>query len=548
MTSRIWELEVEVLVVGSGAGALTAGLVAAAEGAKTAIIEKDDRYGGASATSGGALWIPNSHLAKAAGHEDTRDEAFRYLRALSSAEIPDKLIWAYVEAAPQMFEWMERNADLRYFPIPYPDFHQELPGAKPGWRTHMAVDMDGRALGEDIQNLRPPASAVGLFGRINMSPSESHPILVRAPGWKRILLKVLARYYGDIGQRLKSPRDRFLSLGNALVGRLKLALNRRGVPLMLRTRLTGLVCEDGRVIGAETSRGGKPFRIRASRGVILAAGGFEHDAAMRAQYLTRLPDASGSATPLANTGDAIRAAIDIGAATVNMNSAWWATVFKFPGREPAHFCTSERTLPGQIIVTAAGRPYDKAPFSYHDWGELMAKADRPDGRSSFILFDSAYRARFPMGPILPGIPDWLLAPSIRSVLIKGRRWADIARKTGLPAAALQETIDRFNDDVREGRQISKMPELAPAPLSEPPFYALPIYPGDVGTNGGLAIDENGRVLNSEGRPIAGLYAAGNNAATISSISSPGLGAILGPAMTFGYLAAKHATEAPATVV
>jgi 3-oxosteroid 1-dehydrogenase len=235
MTERV---ETDVLVIGSGAGGLTAALVVAAAGQRVLIVEKAVQWGGTSATSGGMIWIPGSEQARKQGASDSAEEAFTYIRACTDANIPDANVWAFVRSAPRMLAWLETNTQVRYRSIPYTDYRQEVPGAKLGYRTHDPVPLDGRLLGPLLEPLRPSAPAALLFNRIAFTMDDVHPLLHRPPGWRRVLLRLLARYYFDVGQRLKSRRNRFLAAGNALIGRLGLSVRERNIPLCFAAAAT----------------------------------------------------------------------------------------------------------------------------------------------------------------------------------------------------------------------------------------------------------------------------------------------------------------------
>ena len=550
-----WDSSVDILVVGSGAGALTAALRAAEQGATVLIVEKSSQWGGTSATSGGGIWIPNSHLAKAAGAEDSPAEAFDYVRALADPSVPDSLIQAYIQQAPLMLGWLEQTSPVRYLSIPYTDYHAELPGGKLGYRTHLPTPLDGRDLGSDVLTIRPVAPAATLFGRINWSLAEAQPLLLRPPGWPKVLLRMLWRYYGDIGQRIRSRTDRFLTQGNALVGGLKMALNRYKTPLWLSAPLVELIRSGDRVVGAVVERDGKPERIEVRKGVILGAGGFERDASLRHQHLGQ-SDPLKSGSQQNNTGDTLKAAMGIGASTRNLGHAWWAPVFSMPGEDRARPSFIERAMPGCIIVDSTGQRYLNEAASYHIVGQAMATHG---AGPSFIIFDETFRNKYPMGPLLPMVPLWLQSPGVRKVLKHAPTVEQLAAKIGIPADKLKDTIDRFNVGAREGKdpdfqrgeaaydrfygdpRVQPNPNLAP--LETGPYYALPMYGGDIGTSGGLVTDENARVLDEAGHPIGGLYAIGNTAASVMGGSYPGAGSTLGPAMTFGFAAAKHATGA-----
>jgi 3-oxosteroid 1-dehydrogenase len=563
MTEHDWDEQVDLLVVGSGAGGMTAAITAAEYGAKALVIEKSDLYGGTSATSGGGVWIPASHHALAEGRDDSPEDAFAYVRSLTDDTVPDAKVWAFVRGAGQMLEWMEGHSELRMRPLPYTDYHQEKPGAKLGYRSHEAFPLDGRALGKDFESLRPPHPLTTFMGRVSWTTLESVPLLTRPPGWTKVFMRVMAGYLFDIPQRLKSKRDRRLTLGNAVVGRLKLSMDKKGVPLWRSTPMIELITgANGAVEGALVEREGRRLRIRARKGVLLAAGGFERNAEMRARYLPAgSPHTDWTGAQENNTGDAINAGMAVGAAVMNMDSAWWSPSIKIPGEDRARMMAFERALPGCVMVNQAGQRYMNEALSYHVAGHRMLSEDKPDARTipSWFIFDSQYRAAYPVGPMLPGMPDSTIPKAMRSILVKASNWDDFATQAKLPAEALKATIARFNgfattgDDAdfqRGGNAYDRYygdPKVKPNPnlraLAKAPFYGLPIYPGDIGTNGGLVTDEAARVLDEGGRPIAGLYACGNCAASVMGHSYPGAGSTLGPAMTFGFLAARHVVGA-----
>lgn len=556
MTERV---ETDVLVVGSGAGGLTAALVVAAAGQRVLIVEKAMQWGGTSATSGGMIWIPGSEQARKQGASDSAEEGFTYIRACTDANIPDANVWAFVRSAPRMLAWLETNTQVRYRSIPYTDYRQEVPGAKLGYRTHDPVPLDGRLLGPLLEPLRPSAPAALLFNRIAFTMDDVHPLLHRPPGWRRVLLRLLARYYFDVGQRLKSRRNRFLAAGNALIGRLGLSVRERHIPLWLDAPVVELLRGGSRpgVSGAIVSRAGVRTRVDATRAVILATGGFEHNALMRRKYLPGSwnPDWSGSIE--SNTGDGIRLGMSVGATVLNMDSAWWGPMLKLPDESRARLLTFERALPGCIIVNQAGRRYMNEACAYDLAGRMMIECDRPAAGTtpSYFLFDQEFRRRYPVGPLLPGVPRWLHQKGVREVLVDAPSWETLATRTGLPAPTLLATLERFNADASKGvdsqfaRGASAYdryygdPTVTPnpnlAPLRTAPFYAMPIYPGDIGTNGGLATNEHAQVLDEQHQPIPGLYAVGNTAASVMGHSYPGAGGTLGPAMTFGYIAGHH---------
>jgi 3-oxosteroid 1-dehydrogenase len=558
----VWDKEVDVLVIGSGAGGMLSALVAAENHADVLIVEKGKLWGGTSATSGAGIWIPASDQAAAAGFKDKTADAFKYVRKLSAKNVPDANIKAFVENAAPMLRWMGAHTSVDYIAFPYPDYHAENPGGSPvGYRTHMPAPMDGKQLGKDVETLRFASPAAGLFGYLNWHFDETYILLFRAPRWWWHLTKSLARYWFDWPFRFKSRKDRRLTLGNALAGGLRLALNEKGVPLWLESPMEELIIEKGEVIGAVILQGGKVLRIKANKGVVLAAGGFDKNQQMREEHAPLYQNTLYSGGTEGNTGDSIRAGIAIGAETMNMQSAWAAPVFYVPGEDRGRLCTIERALPGCLMVNQKGERYLNEAASYHIVGQQMARREKEygDASPSWFVFDHTYRHKYPVGPLYPLMPDWLQRGQVRSILKKGATVEALAADMGTDAAVLSATIARYNEGAVKGEDpdfhrgeatYDKMygdPRVTPNPCLRPltngPFYAMPIYPGDIGTNGGLLTDDQARVVGKNGKSIAGLYAIGNNAASAMGESYPGAGVTIGPALTFGYIAARHMTGA-----
>ena len=558
-----WDYETDVLVIGSGAGGMLAAAVAADNHADVLLVEKAAEWGGTSATSGAGIWIPKSDQAAAAGFEDDVDDAFKYVRALSADNVPDEQIRAFVENAAPMLRWVGDNTQIEYHAFPYPDYHAENPGGSPtGFRTHMPSPIDGRLLGKDVETMRFSSPAASLFGYLNWHFDETQVILFRAKGWTKQLAKSLARYWLDVPFRFRSRKDRRLTLGNALAGGLRLKLNELDVPLWLESPMLELTRDEkGAVTGAIVERNGKHMRVRARKGVVLAAGGFDKNAEMRAEHAPLYPSALRSGGVSTNTGDSIRAGMALGAQTRNLQSAWAAPVFYVPGEDRGRLCTIERALPGCIMVNGEGKRYLNEAASYHIVGQQMARAaqDTAGDGASWVIFDHEFRHKYPMGPLMPMVPDWAQAKGVRDTMKKGATLVELADDIGIDSATLEATVARFNEYAAKGEDpdfqrgeaaYDKMygdPRHGPNPSLKPivkgPFYAMPLYPGDIGTNGGLVTDGTARVIGEDGQPIGGLYAIGNNAASSMGESYPGAGVTIGPALTFGYLAARDITRA-----
>ena len=553
-----WDKQVDILVVGSGAGGLISALVAAENHADVLIIEKEKKWGGTSATSGAGIWIPDSDNAKEAGFQDNRQDAFKYVRALASKNVPDANIRAYVENAADMLRWLQAKTPVRYIAFPYPDYHAENPGGSPtGFRTHLPLPMPEKWTHEDVKTLRHPSPAASLFGYINWDIGEAYTFLFRPKFWWVTLIRMLVNYWLDWPFRFTSDKDRRLTSGNVLVGSLKIALNDKKVPLWLDSPMQELITEKGKVVGAVIRHDGKDLRVSARKGVILAAGGFDKNAEMRKEHAPLYQNAQYSGGTLGNTGDSIRAGLGVGADVMNMQSTWAAPVWYVPGEDGGRLCTMERALPGGIMVNQSGERYLNEAASYHVTGQKMAQREAQHGDASptWFVFDANYRRKYPAGPLLPVIPDWLQEGSVKSIMKRAKSIAELADQIGIDAGKLEATVSRFNEHAEKGEDpdfhrgdaaYDKMygdPSVAPnpclAPIAKGPFYAMPIYPGDIGTNGGLKTNDKAQVMGTNGKPISGLYAVGNNAASAMGESYPGAGVTIGPAMTFGYIAARH---------
>ncbi|NIB38991.1 FAD-binding protein [Pseudomaricurvus alkylphenolicus] len=557
-----WDHEVDVLVVGTGAGAMVAAVTAAQRGATTLMIEKGEHYGGSSATCGGGVWIPASDSAQAQGQEDSPKEAFQYIKSLTGDTVNDAKIRAFTEGARNMARHIESVSGLRFNAIPYTDYHAELPGGKHGYRTHETNTLHASQLrDEDFSRLLPGHPSTALFGCIPWTTMEAAPMVTRGPGWMSTMAKVLWRYFSDVPQRLRSKRSRFLVFGNAIAAHLKRAFNQYGGEMWLQSPLLDLVRgDDGAVSGAIVNREGQRIRVRARKGVVLGAGGFERNQAMRDQYLPGEGRPEWSGGQVNNTGDAILAGMRIGAATDLMEHAWWAPTVRVPGESRGRPLFYERALPGCIIVNQRGERYMNEARSYDVAAKAMIDADQPDKRTipSWIVFDATFRKKYPMGPLMPVLPDWVHRREVRKMICKSSSIAGLAKQTGMDAKTLENTIERFNGFATTGvdsdfgrgeaaydryygdQNVKPNPNLAA--LGRAPFYAMPVYPGDIGTKGGLATDETARVIDNCGDVIKGLYAVGNNAASVTGPAYPGAGSTLGPAMTFGFLAALDITD------
>ncbi len=551
----------DVLIVGSGAGGLTAAFVAAEGGARALVVEKTDYFGGTSATSGGGIWIPCSSLAKRAGFDDSPEAAYTYMKTLIGDDASDDKVRAYIDNAHRMLDFLEDKSEVRFVSAEYADYHMDVAGAKEAGRTHDPVPVYADRLGDDFKRLRPPHPLTLTYGRFTWTMEEAQVLMTSSPGAKRMLFKLMLSYALDIPWRFKSARSRRLTGGNALLAALKIAIDRLQVPLWLNAPMSELLMENGRVVGANVVRDGKVVGVRASRGVILAAGGFDHNPELRAKYSRQPSSVAWASGSPSNTGDALHAGVKLGAKTALLDSAWWSPGFKLADEDRSRPLFVERALPGSIIVNQAGRRYMNEAASYHVAGGLMHAKNTPDAPTvpSWFVFDARYRGKYMLGLMAPASPekDDKIPASMRAILKRADTIEGLADQIGVDRDSFAATVGRFNaaaasgidDEFDRGKSsydrhygdqsVSPNPTLAP--LNAPPFYAIPIYPCDLGTNGGLVTDLRARVLDCDDRPIPGLYALGNTTASVMGRSYPGAGATLGPAMTFGYIAARDLT-------
>jgi 3-oxosteroid 1-dehydrogenase len=545
--------EFDIVVAGSGAAGLTAALTAAHLGLSALVIEKTGFFGGSTARSGGGIWAPGNTVLRAAGVADTPGQARAYLARVAGDGVPAELQQALLEHGPAMLSLVLAMAPVRFAWVPgYADYYPEAPGGLAAGRSIEPVPLDGRVLGAELAHLARPylPSPVAItqaeYRWLSLGPR--HPRAVIAG------VRVAGR-----AARTRLLGHRMLSLGQALAAGLRAGLVASGVPVWLDTPMTGLEVRDGRVCGVRATRGGEPVLIRARRGVLVATGGFERNEEMRRRY-QRAPVGTEWTTGAAgNTGDGIRAGLDLGAATGLMDDAWWGPSIPLPGGP--YFCLAERSLPGCILVNGAGQRFVNESAPYVDAVHAMYEGNTPQNPHipAWLVFDQRYRDRYVFAGLPPrkALPRrWYAAGSV----VRADDLAGLARAAGVEADGLAKTVARFNEFAATGRDEDfgrgdsaydryygdprRRPNPNLASLAAPPFYAAKIVPGDLGTKGGLRTDEHARVLRADGTPIAGLFAAGNASASVMGHSYAGAGATIGPAMTFGYIAARTmATEA-----
>lgn len=560
------EIQTDVLVVGSGAGGLATAVTAAYHGLDVLVIEKEHLFGGTTARSGGWLWVPCNPLARKANIPDSIEAARTYLQHECGAYFDAERVEAFLQAGPQAIAFFENHTALQFDLGPtFADYHPDAPGGCDGGRSIVAKPFDGRLLGKEIHRLRPPLREITLFGLMIGSGRELVHFFqaTRSLRSAAYVVRVLARFLWDTVWHQRSMR---LVNGNALVARLAKSAFDRGVRILTETPLKKLERDDtGRIIGGIAHGPEGVFRIRASRGVVLATGGFPHDPVRRAALLPHCPTGHEhvSPAPPGNTGDGLRLAESVGARTVT--SLPWAAAL-VPISRPRfsdgslgvfpHFV--DRAKPGIIAVTRSGRRFVNEANSYHDFCRaLIARRREEEGEdaeiAAWLIADHRAFRRYGLGFAKPS--PFPYRHHLRSgYLIRGQSPEDLAQAIGADPEELARTITRFNADARAGvdRDFGKgstsynrslgdasvTPNPCLAPLDEPPFFAVKVVIGDLGTFAGLPVDPAGRVRDADGKPIPGLFAVGNDAVSIMGGNYPGGGITLGPAVVFGWLAGR----------
>ena len=555
---------VDVVVVGSGNGGLTAALCAYELGVKNVlVIEKSEQYGGTSATSGGGVWIPCNRYAREAGAEDSFEAAREYLHGtIPPGAVPAEMLDTYLREGPRMIDFLHERTRVRYQSLAhYPDYWSFLPGARGGHRSMEPEPVYRSVLGAEGPRLRDTHHMMWLFDRIAFTQVEAQVMMVQMPGWRSLMSRLVWDYLRDVPWLVSHRRSRRLACGAAGIARLRWSMLDRDLPLWLNSPLQELLMDDaGRVAGVAVLRGGRRVIIRARQGVVLAAGGFEHNQAMREQYLPKPTNTAWSAAAGTNTGDGLRAALAVGAGTRLMDGGWWCSSIKAPDDPVPRLAIMEKSYPGGCVVNRRGRRIANESQNYIAYQlELFSRHSETDPQvPAWMIFDARFRRSYFVGSLQTARfrPDWMLPKQYFSsgFLSRADNVPELARTAGIDPEGLERTIAAMNEYARTGKDLefrrgdaeydryyadpAVKPNPCLAPIVEPPFYALRIEPGDFGTHGGLATDTDARVLDSGGQPIPGLYAVGNCAAAVLP-TYPGPGSTLGPAMTFAWQAARH---------
>ncbi|OHV30887.1 MULTISPECIES: FAD-dependent oxidoreductase [Pseudofrankia] len=545
------EYTTDVVVVGSGGG-LAGALTAAASGLETLVIEKQPMLGGSTAMSGGVLWLPNNPLMQDEGVPDSLEDALAYFDSVvgdvGPASSPERRL-AYITEGANMVRFL-RERGLRFERCEgYSDYYAQMAGIRGGNARGRSIEpavTNGKELGPWLEKLMPGMTvAMGIVVMTREAATLS--MVKRRPRAMRTAARVGTRT--AVGRLRRQAR---LANGAALIAQTLKAALAAGASVRTSTSLVDLIMEDGRVAGVVAHRDGQTVRIHARRAVLLSSGGFARNAQMRQKYSKQPNDASWTIANPGDTGEAIEAAIHHGAAVDLMDEALWIPASMQPSGRPSMH-NGERGKPGSIIVDKGGKRYFNEAVSYMEAGRQMY-AHNTDGGSipSWLIIDSRHRARYLFAFRAKTPDEWLTSGYLK----KADTIEQLAEACGIDPAGLTVTVKRFNTYAEQGNDpdfhrgdgaheryqgdYGSKPNASLGPLAKPPFYAVEIYPSDVGTSGGLLCDEHARVLDANHDPIPGLYAAGNCTASVMGRTYPGAGASIGGSFVFSYIGMKHA--------
>ncbi len=548
--------QVDVLVVGAGGAGMTAALASAHKGLNTLLIEKSEFFGGSTSRSGGGVWVPGNYALKAAGEVSATDtaDAKTYLDSIVGDVVPKVRRDTYIDRGPEVLDFVKATTPVRLRWVPlYSDYQPEAKGGRGRGRSVEPIPMDCRFLGDELKRLHP-AYTKAPANLIIMQADYRHMSLgLRTIKGPITMLKVAVK------KAISTFRNqKMFAMGAALTIGLRKGLMDAGVPVAYETELKELILEDGRVVGAKVLRDGETVEIRATKGVIIGSGGFEHNLEMREKYQPKPTSTEWTTGSVYNTGGGIEAGIAIGAEVGLMDDAWWGPTIPLP--KGPWFALAERNLPGSMIVNSSGKRYMNEALPYVEAVQEMYKTEATGVSTvpSWMIIDQRYRNRYIFAGLPPRQPfpgRWYKSGSV----VKAASIAELAAQIDLPADTLADTLETFNGFAKTGvdkdfhrgestyDKYYSDPTVKPNPslgvIDQGPFYAIKIVPGDLGTKGGLMTDEKARVVRPDGSVIAGLYAAGNASSAVMGYTYAGPGATIGPAMVFGYLAAEDIASA-----
>ena len=560
------ESEYDVVIVGSGGGSVPCALKVQAEGKTAAIFEKLPVFGGTTSYSGGVLWVPNNPLMKEAGVEDSFEQAELYLKSVVDYVGPSvsaERTTSFLNAGPAMVDFLRAMGMKFRRPFhDWPDYYDDAPGGCPAGRSLLAELFDLRRLG-------PWRDKLSIYAPLAHMPLSAEEFTTLFTMRKTFAGKLMALKYAALMARDKLLGRQTVANGAAIQGRLLQIALREKVSLFLDTPSEGLWLEGGRVVGVKVRHAGAIVAVRARRGVVINAGGYGHAIAFREQHGRGRETAIRSRANPGDTGEPLQDMMAIGAATENLDAAWWVVTSQntdgsWPegavmpdGKVISFMHHLDLSLPFSIMVDQDGQRFCDEAGAYMEIGERMIKRQQETGRGipAWMIFDKRHRDWYPWGAMPPGKTpqSWLDSGYMK----KAETLAELAGLCGIDAAGLAMQVTRFNQYCRDGRDpdfnrggrafdrahgdptVKPNPSLGP--IEQGPFYAVPMYPADVGTAGGVVTNAFAQVIGNDGQAIEGLYAIGNSAASPFGRCYPAAGATIGPSMVFGFVAAMHAT-------
>ena len=558
------DLHCDLLVIGSGAGGLSTAITAQKHGLKVVVIEKAPVFGGTTAFSGGVLWIPGSKFDKAG---DTRAHMLTYMRDQAGQFYDDTAAKAFLDHGPAMVDWFERETSVKFVPTLYPDYHPDAPGGAQVGRSILAAPFDASQLGKELDRLRPPLQTITFVGMMFNSSNADLKHFFRATRSlvsASYVVKRLASHFVDL---VRYGRGVQVTSGNALAARLAKSCFDLGIPIYTGAEAKSLIEDGGRVSGASVNIAGREVRIHATRGVVLACGGYPHDVARITQRYPHLGRGGQHVSPVpeSNTGDGLKLAEQAGGVADmrfdGAGAAAWMPVSCVPrgdGKTGVFPHLLDRYKPGVVGVLRNGRRFTNESNSYHDVGAAMIEACAGQKETAmWLVCDQTTLSKYGLGYAKPA-PMPVGGLISKGYLFKGRTLAELAQATGIDAAGLQASIAEYNQGATQGQDLQygrgttafnryladpeQKPNPCVAPVAKGPFYAVKVLMGDLGTFDGLRTTAEGQVLRADNCPVAGLYAVGNDRASIMGGNYPGAGITLGPAMTFGWITGRHIAQ------
>ena len=550
-------IECDVLVLGSGASGLATAVTASHQGLKVVVLEKSDKFGGTTARSGGWLWIPCTKEAKAWGHNDTPETVKTYLKHEGGDAYNEERVDSFLKHSSDAYDFFTQKTAVKFdMPLVFPDYHAEAPGGAQGGRSMVTRPFDAKELKSELKHLEPPLPELTIFGMMMGSGAEIRHFMRATRSFESFIYTV-KRFGKHFLEVLRYGRGMVLTNGNALAGRLMKSAMDQNITVMRNTAGKELIVENGAVTGVIAQSESNSITIKAKKGVVLAAGGFPHNLELRKKYYPHAVTGKQHWSPMkeTNTGDSVQLVkpLNVIQDTHLPHPAAWCPISILPRKDGStgimpHFI--DRAKPGVIAVNKEGQRFVNEANSYHDFMQGMMKSANIGGDlTCWLICDHKTLRLYGMGSVPPQplpIQKYLKSGYLK----KGATLEELANKCGISSNGLKKSVQRYNEFTETGKdqEFGKGSKaynryqgdalLAPNPclasVSEGPFYAIQIRPGDIGTYAGLPVDKHSRVLNSSGQPVKGLFSVGNDATSIMGGNYPGAGITLGPALVFGY--------------